>query len=117
MKITKVEGFKLDLRHETPITENRSRNTVDATLFMGRSFRVRWGPKGILVHAGAAVESNDVLLILGLHHNKGIVLSETLSTNATQHSCIPGPLAAWFAWPPLIRVITCHLLSFPLLYF
>ncbi|KAF9596069.1 hypothetical protein IFM89_007122 [Coptis chinensis] len=55
LKRTKVEGFKLDLKFETPITGSHSNNVVDAALFMGRSFRVGWGPNGILVHTGTPV--------------------------------------------------------------
>ncbi|XP_058098481.1 nuclear pore complex protein NUP96 [Magnolia sinica] len=55
LRTTKVEGFKLDLKHETPIANNHSSNIVDAALFMGRSFRVGWGPNGVLVHTGMPV--------------------------------------------------------------
>ncbi|KAF7841563.1 nuclear pore complex protein NUP96 [Senna tora] len=51
-------GFKLDIKHETPVSGNYARNIVDAGLFMGRSFRVGWGPNGILVHTGALVGSD-----------------------------------------------------------
>ncbi|CAL9006063.1 unnamed protein product [Prunus brigantina] len=51
------EGFKLDLKHETPVTKRHCRNIVDAGLLMGRSFRVGWGPNGTLVHAGTPVGS------------------------------------------------------------
>ncbi|XP_028803122.1 nuclear pore complex protein NUP96 isoform X2 [Neltuma alba] len=51
-------GFKLDMNHETSISGNYARNIVDAGLFMGRSFRVGWGPSGILVHTGAPVGSD-----------------------------------------------------------
>ncbi|XVF24688.1 hypothetical protein REPUB_Repub13aG0148800 [Reevesia pubescens] len=64
LKTIKKEGFKLDLKQETPITGSHSRNVVDAALFMGRSFRVGWGPNGILVHSGAPVGSNDTQRIL-----------------------------------------------------
>ncbi|XP_057968755.1 nuclear pore complex protein NUP96 [Malania oleifera] len=64
LKATKVEGFKLDLKHQTPITGSHSRNIVDAALFMGRSFRVGWGPNGMLVHTGTCVGSNDPQKIL-----------------------------------------------------
>lgn len=64
LKTTKVEGFKLDLECKTPITESHSRNIVDAGLFMGRSFRVGWGPNGILVHAGVAVGDNGSQRVL-----------------------------------------------------
>lgn len=57
VKPLKAEGFKLDLTHETPITIHHSHNIVDAGLFMGRSFRVGWGPNGILVHTGNLVGS------------------------------------------------------------
>ncbi|KAA8541971.1 hypothetical protein F0562_023123 [Nyssa sinensis] len=59
LRTTKVEGFKMALKHETPITGSYSRNIVDAALFMGRSFCVGWGPNGVLVHTGAPVGSND----------------------------------------------------------
>ncbi|XP_050232250.1 nuclear pore complex protein NUP96 [Mercurialis annua] len=52
------EGFNLDLKHETPVTGSYSRNIVDAGLFMGRSFRVGWGPNGVLVHSGAPIGCN-----------------------------------------------------------
>ncbi|OAY52713.1 nuclear pore complex protein NUP96 [Manihot esculenta] len=58
LKAMRGEGFRLDLNHETPITGSHSRNIVDAGLFMGRSFRVGWGPNGVLVHPGALVGSN-----------------------------------------------------------
>lgn len=51
-------GFELDIKHETPVTQYYGRNVVDAGLFMGKSFRVGWGPNGILVHTGALVGSN-----------------------------------------------------------
>ncbi|XP_061345177.1 nuclear pore complex protein NUP96 isoform X2 [Gastrolobium bilobum] len=57
LRTTKAQGFKLDLKHETPVTGNYAHNIVDAGLFMGKSFRVGWGPNGILVHSGAPVGS------------------------------------------------------------
>lgn len=62
LKTAQVQGFKLDLNHETPVTKGHSRNIVDAGLFMGRSFRVGWGPNGILVHSGSPVGRNDKVL-------------------------------------------------------
>ncbi|XP_043720177.1 nuclear pore complex protein NUP96 isoform X1 [Telopea speciosissima] len=56
-RTTKVRGFQLDLKHETPVTGHHSRYVVDAGLFMGRSFRVGWGPNGVLVHCGSPVGS------------------------------------------------------------
>ncbi|KAK8618993.1 hypothetical protein V6N13_132963 [Hibiscus sabdariffa] len=64
LKTTKREGFKLDIKQETPVTGSHSHNIVDAALFMGRSFRVGWGPGGILVHSGAPVGSNDAQRVL-----------------------------------------------------
>ncbi|CAL5375554.1 unnamed protein product [Camellia sinensis] len=64
LKTTKIEGFKLDLKHQTPVTGSHSRNIVDAALFMGRSFRVGWGPNGVLVHTGAPVGSSDPRRVL-----------------------------------------------------
>ncbi|GAB2225398.1 hypothetical protein Droror1_Dr00006190 [Drosera rotundifolia] len=51
----KSEGFKLDSEYETPVSTYHSHNVVDAALFMGRSFRVGWGPGGVLVHTGSPV--------------------------------------------------------------
>ncbi|GMH26970.1 hypothetical protein Nepgr_028813 [Nepenthes gracilis] len=65
--MTAKEGFKLDSNHDTPVTRSHSRNIVDAALFMGRSFRVGWGPGGILVHTGTPV---------GCHDHQGILSSE-----------------------------------------
>ncbi|XP_009362360.2 nuclear pore complex protein NUP96 [Pyrus x bretschneideri] len=61
---TLKEGFMLDLKHETPVTRKHSHNIVDAGLFMGRSFRVGWGPNGTLVHAGTPVGSNGSPMML-----------------------------------------------------
>ncbi|PRQ56486.1 putative nuclear protein [Rosa chinensis] len=61
---TLKEGFKLDLSSETPVTRKDSRNIVDAGLLMGRSFRVGWGPNGILVHAGTPIGSNGSQRVL-----------------------------------------------------
>ncbi|CAM8961072.1 unnamed protein product [Rhodiola kirilowii] len=54
-----TKGFRLGLEHETPVSITHSRNVVDAGLFMGRSFRVGWGPNGILVHCGSPVGSTN----------------------------------------------------------
>ncbi|XP_078444130.1 SUPPRESSOR OF AUXIN RESISTANCE 3 isoform X2 [Wolffia australiana] len=54
-KMTKVEGFKLDAKEETPVKGSYGSNIVDAALLMGRSFRVGWGPNGVLVHCGTPV--------------------------------------------------------------
>ncbi|KAJ0075769.1 hypothetical protein Patl1_34709 [Pistacia atlantica] len=59
VKKIKADGFKLDLKHETPVTGSHFRNIVDAGLFMGRSFRVGWGPNGILVHTGAPIGTSN----------------------------------------------------------
>ncbi|XP_010261150.1 PREDICTED: nuclear pore complex protein NUP96 [Nelumbo nucifera] len=59
LRTRKVQGFKLDLKYETPITRMHSSNIVDAGLFMGKSFRVGWGPNGILVHTGTPVGVTD----------------------------------------------------------
>ncbi|KAF5726971.1 hypothetical protein HS088_TW22G00657 [Tripterygium wilfordii] len=64
LKAVKGDSFTLDLNHETPVTGSHSRNIVDAGLFMGRSFRVGWGPNGVLVHCGALVGSNDSKRVL-----------------------------------------------------
>ncbi|KAK1302990.1 hypothetical protein QJS10_CPB12g01286 [Acorus calamus] len=60
VRVSKVEGFKLDLQHPTPMSNNRFNNVVDAGLFMGRSFRVGWGPNGVLVHSGMPVCNPDL---------------------------------------------------------
>ena len=64
VKKLKTEGFKLDLKHETPVTRSHSHCLVDAGLFMGRSFGVAWGPNGTLIHAGRPVGSDDSQMAL-----------------------------------------------------
>ncbi|KAL3511954.1 hypothetical protein ACH5RR_024671 [Cinchona calisaya] len=64
LRTTKAEGFRLDLKKQTPVTGSHSRNIVDAALFMGRSFRVGWGPNGVLVHSGMPVRSRGPQSVL-----------------------------------------------------
>ncbi|CAI9113906.1 OLC1v1014609C1 [Oldenlandia corymbosa var. corymbosa] len=64
LRTTKAEGFKLDLKKHTPVTDSQSKNIVDAALFMGRSFRVGWGPNGVLVHSGMPVGSGGTQSVL-----------------------------------------------------
>lgn len=59
LRVVKSKGFKLDYKQETPVSGYHSRNIVDAGLFMGRSFRVGWGPNGLLIHSGVPVSGND----------------------------------------------------------
>ncbi|KAK6120505.1 hypothetical protein DH2020_045763 [Rehmannia glutinosa] len=60
----KSEGFELELKNKTPVTGSHSHNIVDVALFMGRSFRVGWGPNGVLVHSGMPVGSDDSRIVL-----------------------------------------------------
>lgn len=55
LRVKRAEGFRFDEKHPTPLSGKFSSNVVDAALFMGRSFRVGWGPNGILVHTGTPV--------------------------------------------------------------
>ena len=55
VKSVKIEGFKMDSKRETPLNGSYSSNIVDASLLMGLSFRVGWGPNGVLVHSGSPV--------------------------------------------------------------
>lgn len=65
LKASTSEGFKLDLKlHKTPLSGSHSHIVVDAALFMGRSFRVGWGPNGVLVHSGMPVGSASTQCIL-----------------------------------------------------
>ncbi|KAF8080371.1 hypothetical protein N665_0951s0008 [Sinapis alba] len=61
---SKIGGFELDISHETPVTDNYSRNVVDAALFMGRSFRAGWGPNGVLLHTGKPIGSSSSRRVL-----------------------------------------------------
>ncbi|KAL6649303.1 hypothetical protein ACP70R_013527 [Stipagrostis hirtigluma subsp. patula] len=71
VRMTKVEGFKLPAEQETPVTGKIYSNcVVDAALFMGRSFRVGWGPNGILVHSGSLVNSPGSSLSSVIHIEK-----------------------------------------------
>ncbi|PAN51343.1 hypothetical protein PAHAL_9G587000 [Panicum hallii] len=71
VKMTKVEGFKLPAEQETPVAGKMYANcVVDAALFMGRSFRVGWGPNGMLVHSGSLVNSPGTGLSSVIHIEK-----------------------------------------------
>lgn len=71
VSMTKVEGFKLPPEQETPVAGNTyTICVVDAALFMGRSFRVGWGPNGLLVHSGSLVNSPGTGLSSVIHIEK-----------------------------------------------
>ncbi|KAG0456547.1 hypothetical protein HPP92_024335 [Vanilla planifolia] len=70
LRVKKAEGFKLDEKHKTPLSGKFSNNIVDASLFMGRSFRVGWGPNGILVHTGTPVGKTGTGLSSTIHVEK-----------------------------------------------
>ncbi|TVU48240.1 hypothetical protein EJB05_07869 [Eragrostis curvula] len=71
VRMTKVEGFKLPAEQETPVAGKIYTNcVVDAALFMGKSFRVGWGPNGILVHSGSLVSSPGTGLSSVIHIEK-----------------------------------------------
>ncbi|KAI3512713.1 hypothetical protein L1887_20032 [Cichorium endivia] len=53
LTMTKVQGFKMEMT-ETPVTRNYSRNLVDASLFMGKSFGVAFSPNGLLLHCDSS---------------------------------------------------------------
>jgi nuclear pore complex protein Nup98-Nup96 len=68
VRMTKVEGFKLPSQQETPIAGKIYTNcVVDAALFMGKSFRVGWGPNGILVHSGSLINNPGTGLSSVIH--------------------------------------------------
>lgn len=67
---SKTGGFELDISHVTPLTDNYSRNVVDAALFMGRSFRAGWGPNGVLFHTGKPICSSSSQMVLSSVINK-----------------------------------------------
>ncbi|RCV46332.1 hypothetical protein SETIT_9G523200v2 [Setaria italica] len=71
VKMTKVKGFKLQAEQETPVAGKMYTNcVVDAALLMGRSFRVGWGPNGMLVHSGSLVNSPGTGLSSVIHIEK-----------------------------------------------
>lgn len=77
-KRTKIAGFSLDVKTETPISAH-SGNVVDAALFMGRSFRVGWGPNGLLVHSGMSVgQTVDVNGLSSLIHIQKVAFDKTV---------------------------------------
>ncbi len=51
------KGAPLHVPIQESITSSQRHNVVDAGIFMGRSFRVSWGPKGMLAHSGFPVGS------------------------------------------------------------
>ncbi|KAF3326515.1 nuclear pore complex protein Nup96 isoform X1 [Carex littledalei] len=70
MRLSKVVGFKLEEEHlhETPVSCNTLTNcVVDAALFMGQSFRVGWGPNGLLLHSGCPVRDQGWSLSSVIH--------------------------------------------------
>ncbi|KAK3150615.1 hypothetical protein QOZ80_3AG0235480 [Eleusine coracana subsp. coracana] len=71
VRMTKVEGFKLPAEQETPVSGKIYTNcVVDSALFMGKSFRVGWGPNGILVHSGSLVSTPGTGLSSVIHVEK-----------------------------------------------
>lgn len=50
---------KRDLRVLLPVKDKRERNLCDHGLFLGRSFRVGWGPNWTLVHSGVQVSPSS----------------------------------------------------------
>ncbi|KAG9451652.1 hypothetical protein H6P81_011617 [Aristolochia fimbriata] len=99
VRATKVEGFKLDLKQETPISNSHSKNIVDAALFMGRSFRVGWGPNGILVHTGTPVGNtsyvnglSSIVLVEKVAINKAIIDENNEIQDALVNSRFISPL-------------------------
>ncbi|KAM0836317.1 hypothetical protein ACQ4PT_062403 [Festuca glaucescens] len=71
MRMTKVEGFKLPAEQATPVSGKTYSNcVVDAALLMGRSFRVGWGPNGILLHSGSLVNCPGTGLSSVIHIEK-----------------------------------------------
>ncbi|CAN6478864.1 unnamed protein product [Victoria cruziana] len=56
-RVKKIDGFRVDMKCETPVG-NLSNAIVDAALFMGKSFRVGWGPNGLLAHSGLPIRNN-----------------------------------------------------------
>ncbi|XP_010472890.1 PREDICTED: nuclear pore complex protein NUP96 isoform X1 [Camelina sativa] len=70
VKKSKMGGFELDISHVTPLSDNYSRNVVDAALFMGRSFRAGWGPNGVLFHTGKPICSSSSQMVLSSVVNK-----------------------------------------------
>lgn len=77
VRARKVEGFKLEEKHATPLTGGHSHNVIDAALFMGRSFRVGWGPNGTLVHSGTPVGKTGTGLSSFIHIEK-VALDHTV---------------------------------------
>jgi nuclear pore complex protein Nup98-Nup96 len=57
--IVKIEVQKKSSNVQIPFDRSvafeHKRNLTDAALFMGRSFRVGWGPNGTLIHSGFPV--------------------------------------------------------------
>lgn len=80
LRIKKAEGFKLEEKFAAPLSGRFSSYIVDAGLFMGRSFRVGWGPNGVLVHTGTPVGKTRTGLSSIIHVEKiaidGVVRDE-----------------------------------------
>ncbi|EPS71530.1 hypothetical protein M569_03229, partial [Genlisea aurea] len=99
VKATKSEGFTVKLGKHTPISSKNSRSRpVDAALFMGRSFRVGWGPGGILVHSGTPVFSVDSRIISSSVINIEQVATDKSARNE-KNEVIPELVGACFESP------------------
>ncbi|KAL3697517.1 hypothetical protein R1sor_011593 [Riccia sorocarpa] len=76
-------GFSIEFGKMTEsVVSGRHDHIVDAGLFLGRSFRVGWGPNGVLVHSGAPVASESKNLVLSSHfHIQKVALDGTVRDN------------------------------------
>uniref|UniRef100_A0A7N0ZRH1 Peptidase S59 domain-containing protein n=1 Tax=Kalanchoe fedtschenkoi TaxID=63787 RepID=A0A7N0ZRH1_KALFE len=99
LKSSSTKGFMLDLEHEMPVSGTLSGNVVDAGLFMGRSFRVGWGPNGILVHCGSPLGSTNQHSVLSSVINLEKVAFDRVARDETNKvreelvsSCFDSPL-------------------------
>lgn len=105
LTVAKSEGFKLDITKTTPVTGSHSHNVVDAALFMGRSFRVGWGPNGVLVHSGMPVGSDNSQVVLSSMINLEKVALDKVSRDETNEVneelselCFGSPLSIHKEW-------------------
>lgn len=65
---------------EKSVTYGKGRLLMDMALFMGRSFRVGWGPNWILVHNGDQLSSSSV--------------PEDLRNESLEYGFLPSPVAS-----------------------
>ncbi|BBN00670.1 nuclear pore complex protein Nup98-Nup96 [Marchantia polymorpha subsp. ruderalis] len=79
-------GFSIEFdKLSESVVAGRYDHIVDAGLFFGRSFRVGWGPNGMLVHSGSPVTNEGKHFVLSSNfHMEKVALDSTIRDDEGQ---------------------------------